>query len=135
LNSFAPMPKWQLTARETSLAQVHEAPDPQFNISHTHSASPLLFHTREQFYSDVIMSSLTRRATPCPSSTPHNRFTPTRTPETRSNPNAFTEHRCRSSAACRASLRFLQRKPQPNYGSPFTNYKPQLATPPNNNVP
>lgn len=71
LNSFALMPQWQHTARETSLAQVHEAPDPQFNISHTHSASLLLFQTREQFYSDVIMSSLShspgeRRPAPHP---------------------------------------------------------------------
>jgi len=111
LNSFAPMPQWQHTARETSLAQVHEAPDPQFNISHTHSASLLLFQTREQFYSDVIMSSLTRRATPCPSSTPHNHLTPTRTLETRSNPNALTEHRCASP--------FPPAQPAPNHGSPL----------------
>ena len=88
LNSFAPMPQWQHTARETTLAQVHEAPDPQFNWSHTHSTSQLLLHTREL---STLMSSC--RLSPgeprpaftarLPSSTPHNHLTPTLTPKHR----------------------------------------------------
>ena len=86
LNSFAPMPQWQHTARETTLAQVHEAPDPQFNWSHTHSTSQLLLHTREL---STLMSSCRLSpgeprpafTAPLPSSTPHNHLTPTRTPK------------------------------------------------------
>lgn len=129
------MLQWQHTARDFSLAQVHEAPDPQSNLSHTHSAQ-LLSHTRKHFYYHVIMSS--QRISPgALRPAPHNHLTPTHVPEKRSNPNALMEHRSGAPlpAARIPPVPPAQPATEPNHGNPFTNYKPQLATPPNNNVP
>ena len=103
------MLQWQHTARDFSLAQVHEAPDPQSNLSHTHSAQ-LLSHTRKHFYYHVIMSS--QRISPgALRPAPHNHLTPTHVPEKRSNPNALMEHRSGHRHEC--SLCELQRARQP----------------------